>query len=1116
MTPAPLSPSHAVSQRTYDVLQSIRSFPETLDFDQLAEDIIRLFWELYADRADSSELCDWVMGHEKAILEFGRNLDLLGITHELVSFLRLVARANNCSSLLFNKINELEESFKKNAIQLDFDSYARCIDDFVYFFFECAKSGNLLPVNIDNDAVRIGRHCQISFNRTLRIPEDGKDYPLPAGFGRLPICRVEDYADKVPEKWLQEGGFFIPLYQKEALYLEFAGVKWRPCAVKVAVGGVNAVTGDEYDEKIRKHKQDYLVVPDQKWLDGINSGEGRVGQFVAMPLGKGLTVEAQITDEEIHGGFQIVVFDPREQRFPDQDPDEVARRERRMENRKKPLAAGSSVIHAAAVAPRDGALYSPKHPGMDGDKGITLSAGAGGLTTNAADFEEVEMGIGKGGNIKQDLAEDTYGAESWDESTRGAIVIHIVNSLVYQEITGNQPPSTPITPEAYAKYKIPWFDAYTEAAVGLNPGKPFQHLKSIGSLEKAKGIASESEHKSIAISPERLQKIKTPSKKERVCALLDRAKNSSRLGLHAIALRESSCALDLLNGLDANQERSPSLTLALQLRGEANLALGRYLDAEGDASDCLNQDYGNRSALLTRAQALLKMGEHRLAIDDAKRFLRSEPEHLTGRTILVDSILLENLTQLAKNALEAEQALLPSAPSLEMLTTSGKNGFIKALEDSTPQQDESLTSIARTFREILVARRDEIRKTLPIVFQIFVLNYFPHIWAKEDQELAAGFYKRQLESSRARLKHRSIPSIEEGLQAGLHLVSDNPALLFLLRWWEMDKFSTAQKIIGELKSSGLAIHIERNIAPPNNWQEIDRRITYFDYGNSAGQLNLLGNSSPHPGRLNLFDTLTPEQREIVKGKDVGLVKGTDKEAELESATLWAPASAARAINKHLVPGQQNYGLLKLVSNSVELPQEESTRNSLASNQSPDSQPYAIAEYKIAVMYLQGQGVQQDYVLASNWFQKAADRGHSDAQINLGILYENGRGVTRNYSKAIAMYEKAAEQGDADGYNGLAWVLATCPLAAFRDGRRAVEAATRACELTEWKIPNNLDTLAAAFAESGDFETAIKWQTKQLESPDLTPSQIADAKAHLALFKLQKPFRTEQVGSRSEA
>src|SRR5690606_37882470 len=63
----------------------------------------------------------------------------------------------------------------------------------------------------------------------------------------------------------------------------------------------------------------------------------------------------------------------------------------------------------------------------------------------------VEMGIAKGGNIQQEIVEDTYGSESWDESCRGSIVIHIVNSEVFQLITGRETPPTPITPEKYAE-----------------------------------------------------------------------------------------------------------------------------------------------------------------------------------------------------------------------------------------------------------------------------------------------------------------------------------------------------------------------------------------------------------------------------------------------------------------------------------------------------------------------------------------------------------------------------------------------------------------------------------------------------------------------------------------
>jgi tetratricopeptide (TPR) repeat protein len=82
-------------------------------------------------------------------------------------------------------------------------------------------------------------------------------------------------------------------------------------------------------------------------------------------------------------------------------------------------------------------------------------------------------------------------------------------------------------------------------------------------------------------------------------------------------------------------------------------------------------------------------------------------------------------------------------------------------------------------------------------------------------------------------------------------------------------------------------------------------------------------------------------------------------------------------------------------------------------------------------------------------------------------------------------------------NGLAWFLATCPLQKFRDGRRAVELARVACDITQWKQPNCLDTLAAAYAESGDFDEAVQWQTQavDLSSPDDRP----DRQARLELY-----------------
>jgi serine/threonine protein kinase len=66
------------------------------------------------------------------------------------------------------------------------------------------------------------------------------------------------------------------------------------------------------------------------------------------------------------------------------------------------------------------------------------------------------------------------------------------------------------------------------------------------------------------------------------------------------------------------------------------------------------------------------------------------------------------------------------------------------------------------------------------------------------------------------------------------------------------------------------------------------------------------------------------------------------------------------------------------------------------------------------------------------------------------------------------------------FNAAAWLLATSPREAVRNGKRAVELATKACELTEYKNPSIVDTLAAAYAETGDFDSAVKWSEKSLE------------------------------------
>lgn len=108
----------------------------------------------------------------------------------------------------------------------------------------------------------------------------------------------------------------------------------------------------------------------------------------------------------------------------------------------------------------------------------------------------------------------------------------------------------------------------------------------------------------------------------------------------------------------------------------------------------------------------------------------------------------------------------------------------------------------------------------------------------------------------------------------------------------------------------------------------------------------------------------------------------------------------------------------------------------------------------------------------------------------------------DYEKSIKLDPKAPKVK-----NNLAWILATCPDEAVRDPARAVTLATQEAEETEWKAAPVIDTLAAAYAATGDFASAIKWQGKALELVS-NPSSIADFNARLSLYKNNTPYIEE--------
>ena len=159
----------------------------------------------------------------------------------------------------------------------------------------------------------VGHEGVASYRVELRIPDDDRDYPLPPGLGAFPLRHVDDFAKRVPPRWLEHGGVMLPMYQSEALWLNFESSqihdRWTeyPFAIKVATGKINAVTGDSWSDGLLRNPQDYMVSPGQPWIDGYRVEKGFIRQFVAMPLGSGYSAEEQLTGEAVHGGIQIVV-----------------------------------------------------------------------------------------------------------------------------------------------------------------------------------------------------------------------------------------------------------------------------------------------------------------------------------------------------------------------------------------------------------------------------------------------------------------------------------------------------------------------------------------------------------------------------------------------------------------------------------------------------------------------------------------------------------------------------------------------------------------------------------------------------------------------------------------
>jgi tetratricopeptide (TPR) repeat protein len=148
-----------------------------------------------------------------------------------------------------------------------------------------------------------------------------------------------------------------------------------------------------------------------------------------------------------------------------------------------------------------------------------------------------------------------------------------------------------------------------------------------------------------------------------------------------------------------------------------------------------------------------------------------------------------------------------------------------------------------------------------------------------------------------------------------------------------------------------------------------------------------------------------------------------------------------------------------------------------------------------------------------------DAKKADAYFNRAQLYLGKQDYKRALSDLQVALRRSNNQGpkyQSDSLNGIAWIKATCPDAVFRDGNKAVELSKKACELSNWRSPECIDTLAAAYAECEDFDQAVKYGTQaaKISDPDPTtpPRQKAffdeQRRQHLRSYKKHEPVRDD--------
>ncbi|KAH8734509.1 hypothetical protein BGZ61DRAFT_503188 [Ilyonectria robusta] len=352
---------------------------------------------------------------------------------------------------------------------------------------------------LTQDHVLLG-DLDISFRRTVRVPDDQQLSQLPPNIGKF------------------------PLFPSQGL-----------CRQDAPRNGVNAISGEPVVEnaattlrrrqKLSQNKpiQDYVVVPDQKWLDGIANSTGQVRQFVAMSMGSGHSIEAQVTGQDVVGGIQVEITPEKETRkdtifvkMPN-----ILKLQGGMKIYVKTLTGKTLTIEIEPTqliedlkfkiqdtegipVDQQRLIFLGKQPtdhhtceefgiGQDATLHLVLRLRGGYVAPQASDSHgnaskadgagaEPEMNLAPGGLIKQNIVEDPLrGTEArWDTTKTVTFNVQILNTSSFSRITGQPAPETPIDATSYAALGYPFhFMEEGDTTVSGN----FDGVKSVATID---------------------------------------------------------------------------------------------------------------------------------------------------------------------------------------------------------------------------------------------------------------------------------------------------------------------------------------------------------------------------------------------------------------------------------------------------------------------------------------------------------------------------------------------------------------------------------------------------------------------------------------------------------